>query len=126
MGERKDGQSRKKSEVRQRKEKQITVKGHVFIPFHNLETVHQGQGVFKPSLVLLKCFLHEHKCEYYYYGCNPVNANRTAKCAHVYARQTDARNRQRQQRPSQAGITKLFRYRDNNTSHGRVKLQKEN
>lgn len=62
--------------MRQRKEKKITVKGHVFILFHNLEMVGMKD---RRSSCTLSCLIH---CFFfvvffngyqYYCGCNPGN-----------------------------------------------------
>lgn len=85
-------EEKRESEV----EKQIPVKGHVFILFHNLEMVGMTDRRSSRTLSCLNhCFLYGYKYQCDCRGCNqvPVNAVRTCKRTHV-----DARHRQR--RPS--------------------------
>lgn len=100
--------------MRQRKEKQITVKGHVFILFHNLELVDMKDRrssctvVFDPlfslwisiSLLLLMTETQ-----------TPLREQPNVRtCTGVIGSSVRAK----------LGLQKLLLYRDNNTTHGCV------
>lgn len=98
------------------KEKQITVKGDVFIPFHNLEMAGMKDRRSPCTLpCLIQCFL-------YGYTVN-INTTIVAATRSTLREQPNERTCTRvicSSIRAKLGSQKLFRYRDNNTTHGRV------